>query len=805
MQRIQTWLWGGLFLLLLFTAVFFGYIGQDRVLLTTDAAIGYANASWDEVLRSVLPAWGDKVLLGGPNGGPSTQVAWLLLAVLPGILWNNVAYGLACLLGAAVLLWWLRKQCLCISAALLAGITACWLGSNFSLLYPGHGHKPYVILFFLLALIPTEQAAKGRLTSGLLWGSCVGLMFVQQPDVAFFFALFSGAYLVFRLWSAQGLRPLLWLKVLLPALALALLFAAGPLLSGYKYNVKDAAPVQAESAQAKWGYMTQWSFPPDEMIDFIAPGYTGWRSGEPDGPYWGRMGRSPGWEQTHQGYINFKLESVYLGFIPLAFALFALFSVLARGKYGSKGVKEYGGKSTRAEIIFWGCVSVIALLLAFGKFFPLYSLFYQLPIVNNIRNPNKFLQVFQVALAILAAYGVNTLFEARSQKSEGRSQKAACGEHSRTEVRGFFWVVAVALGVLGLWALGQTLGRPEDVARFVAFGWPPEVAGVMVQNKANALWYALLMAAVTAAIFAIYSFNWLQKLRRYGTGLAIGLVLLVAADAIKLSKHYVQPMPRSYIQANALTDFLKNNIGVQRVALLTQQSVYNIWLTYLLPFNRIPAFNFSQMPRMANDYKNFMAAGSKDPLRMWHFAAVKYLLGPASFEKQFPAGQVKKVFAYNLAAAPDNEFQVIPDSNGAHAVFELLDTVPRYALVARFEPASDEQALARIAGNGPLLSGQGQTGTVEVIRYRPGRVELKTQSDAPAMLRVAERWDPDWKAEVDGQPAAVQRIDYLCQGVTLSAGVHDVILTYSPSRLFFYMQCAGCLVLLAALFLKRSA
>ena len=328
MQKTPTWLWGGLFLLLLFTTVFFGYIGQDKVLLTTDAAIGSASTSWNEVLRGVFPTWGDKVFLGGPNGGASMTVVGLLLAVLPGILWNNLVYGLACLLGAGVLLWWLQRQSLCVSAALLAGITACWLGSNFSLLYAGHDQKPYVVLFFLLALIPAEQAAKGRLTSGLLWGSCVGLMFVQQPDVALFFALFSGAYLVFRLWSAQGLRPLRWLKVLLPALVLALVFAAVPLLSGYKYSVKDAAPVQTESAQAKWGFITQWSFPPEESIDFIAPGYTGWRSGEPDGPYWGRMGRSPGWEQTHQGYMNFKLESVYLGFIPLAFAFFALFVAL---------------------------------------------------------------------------------------------------------------------------------------------------------------------------------------------------------------------------------------------------------------------------------------------------------------------------------------------------------------------------------------------------------------------------------------------------------------------------------------------
>ena len=65
----------------------------------------------------------------------------------------------------------------------------------------------------------------------------------------------------------------------------------------------------------------------------------------------------------------------------------------------------------RAEIIFWGCAAVITLMLAFGKFFPLYALFYKLPFVNSIRNPNKFLQVFQLTLGILAAYGLDGMLQ----------------------------------------------------------------------------------------------------------------------------------------------------------------------------------------------------------------------------------------------------------------------------------------------------------------------------------------------------------------------------------------------------------
>jgi hypothetical protein len=354
---------------------------------------------------------------------------------------------------------------------------------------------------------------------------------------------------------------------------------------------------------------------------------------------------------------------------------------------------------------------------------------------------------------------------------------------------------------LTLWALSVSMNRTAGVAEFAAQGWPAEAARTIVANQGKALWHAAFMAAVTAAVFALFSFPNFKKLLRFKNWIAAGLVLLISADVLILSKHYVQKMPRSYIEANALTDFLKKNIGTQRVALLTQQSVYNLWLTYLLPYNQIPTFNFTAMPRMAEDYKNFLAAGSKDPLRMWRFSGVKYLLGPIGFEKQL-AGQVKKGFAYNLAGTADNEIRVIPDPNGAQAVFELLNTIPRYALLAGFDSASDGQSLARLSGNGGLLNGS-LTGSVEVVNYRPGRVELKTQSDAPAMLRVAERWDADWKADVDGHSTTVQRIDSLCQGVDLPAGPHRVVLVYSPSKLFFYMQCAGYLLLLTAFIVKR--
>ena len=49
------------------------------------------------------------------------------------------------------------------------------------------------------------------------------------------------------------------------------------------------------------------------------------------------------------------------------------------------------------------------------------------------------------------------------------------------------------------------------------------------------------------------------------------------------------------------------------------------------------------------------------------------------------------------------------------------------------------------------------------------------------------------------RPAEVQRIEYLCQGISIPDGTHDIVLSYSPSRFFFYIQCAGYLILFVTL------
>ncbi len=100
------------------------------------------------------------------------------------------------------------------------------------------------------------------------------------------------------------------------------------------------------------------------------------------------------------------------------------------------------------------------------------------------------------------------------------------------------------------------------------------------------------------------------------------------------------------------------------------------------------------------------------------------------------------------------------------------------------------------------LGGDPTPGSAEITRKEPNRVEVKTQSAAPAILVLSENHYPGWRAYVDGQSVEVMRVDYNLRGVALSAGSHLVTFVYQPKSvlvgLVISLLTFGALVLWSA-------
>lgn len=790
--------------ILLVAVAIFLPVWTGGTLMTTDDNIG-AVAGYKAQLSAGFgqQAWSESPLVGMPAGVASLNWSNFWIRYLPLRAFANTFHALSLVAGSLALGFYLFRKNLSLGAVLVAALAAFWVGTNFTLIHAGHIRKFSIVFLFCATLVCLDKLFETRRWNwGVIAGALVGMMFLEQQDVALFFGLFAGAYALFLVTSAARPEPrpptkgekregeapaepqksgaLANFARLVPVVAVALMICIGPVLSAYRQNVAGIASMEQSRAE-KWEFCTQWSQPPEESIDFIAPGYTGWRSGEPTGPYWGRMGRSAGWEQSRQGFMNFRLENTYLGIIPVLLALFALFAARS--------------SAHRAVIFFWGGAALVALLLAFGKYTPLYALFWQLPVINNIRNPNKFIQIFQIAVAILAAFGLDAVLR----------DKAAAKK--------FFWGAVGVFVVCLLWAFGSTTGQSGVAADFARQGWPSDMARVIATNQSSALWHAAFFAAVAVILFAIPKFVALQ---RHQTKLIAGLIILLAADAVWLSRHYVQKMPRGFIEENAVTRFLKKEPGAHRIATITQDGFYNLWLTYLFPYHDIPHFNFTQMPRMPQDYQQFLTALQRNPLRMWQLSGVGFLLGPAQVASQLPPGSYEAAMRFDVIPGADGSLSVQENPQGPHAIFRALKPAPRFALVGGVEQLGDSETLAKLSSPewspfdtilihpDELMTAtpaSDSVGTVEVVDEKANAITLKLNAREGGFLRFAGKHDTGWKAFTGGKPVNVLRADYLMQAIPVNAGEQIVEWRYEPAGAvsWIWLGGFGCTALAAIL------
>ena len=388
-------------------------------------------------------------------------------------------------------------------------------------------------------------------------------------------------------------------------------------------------------------------------------------------------------------------------------------------------------------------------------------------------------------------------------------------------VRIYLLILFGLAGILALAALFITFGWAGGVGRFMQEGWGG-FAAVIMRNRIVALWHGAFMVLCAAA------FLWLflaapRKPRIVFSLARWGLLLLVAVDALYLSRNYVKTLPMSAMAENEVIRLLKADMPERRVALVSQSGFYNIWLTYQFPYHGIKTLNVTQMPRMPVDYQNFLETAGRHPLRLWQMAAVGYVLAPAQVWGQIQQdARMREAFeltyAYNVIhdEMAVSVIPATPANPGQHVVLRLKVPAPRYALIAGWEKVADAEALARLADETdplfekvrvapesaeglPASTGRGMTGTVARRSGSARGIVLDVAADQPAILRIASKYDPAWNVRVDGRLATLRRVDYIFQGVYIAPGRHEVVLSFAPPTWPLWCQGIGVLLCLGAI------
>ena len=270
--------WLAAALVLLALALFRCALAPGNILMSTDDNIGAIAHARHAMPGSFLGWWSDAGLAGIPGFLP---VSWqyVLMWLLPVRFFTNWIHAIDLGLASFFLALFLRERGCRWPSCAVGLLAAHWVGSNFTLVYAGHTAKFGVVMFAALYLFLVERAVLRRsLRWAVLAGGALGAMFLEQQDVALFFAMPLGLYAVYATWRERmGAVPAL-LRILAPVVGVGLLVASRNLAGGRE--IVGSTVGGGEDPVARWEYATQWSWPPEESIDFVAPGYFGLRSGE---------------------------------------------------------------------------------------------------------------------------------------------------------------------------------------------------------------------------------------------------------------------------------------------------------------------------------------------------------------------------------------------------------------------------------------------------------------------------------------------------------------------------------------------
>jgi uncharacterized membrane protein YfhO len=115
-----------------------------------------------------------------------------------------------------------------------------------------------------------------------------------------------------------------------------------------------------------------------------------------------------------------------------------------------------------------------------------------------------------------------------------------------------------------------------------------------------------------------------------------------------------------------------------------------------------------------------------------------------------------------------------------NAVFSM-DSQQTLTLLSK--PEFDAQNTAIIAApnqSAADVSGTGPAGTVEVVSREPNSVTLDAHLTRPGYVMLLDRYDPDWEATIDGNPAPIFRANQIFRAVYSREGSHSIR--------FFYRQ-----------------
>ncbi len=709
---------------------------------------GYAYREFGaEVLRTTgeFAQWNPYILGGIPYaaaGGAGdvfypTFLLRLLLPVDVGITWS---FLLHLFLAGLFTFCFVRALGFTFWPAVFAGVAYMMSGQVASLVSPGHDGKMYVSALAPLLLWMIVRAVRdGRLWAWGMIALVTGLaILTPHNQMVYYLALLA---IPFTIWIAlRGndeplARPVALRRILIAGAAAALGVGIAALQFFPFYSYLDFA---ARGVARGYEYATSYSMPPEEMLNFYLPQFSGILDA-----YWGRN--------------LFKLHSEYVGAVVLLVAGLA-----------------FGATARRKHLWFWGVTGLIATLVALGGHTPFYRVWYLLPMMKVVRAPAMIFYIAQLAIAVFAAIGLERLLR------DGVKRGYLIGWGA------FAVVVLILAGGGALTSLAQSLASPERYA-FVE-----QNTGALVGGAVRSFLFAALAIAVI----------WAGSTRRLsGMAVAAALVALAAADLWSVERRYFRfSPPASELYATDPTiEYLQRLDEPGRVIALPLTDGGGpdpVLHGDALVRHRVRAVTGHQ----GNELQRWVElAGEKSPTpppnlfkrEFRRLANVRFWLTNVDLPPEHPQlpgmRLIRRVGPVTNASGNQVWLFELEEPNPAAWIAPLIAEAAPDAIRATVMDASFDLRRAALFDSSAAVQGAtlsvapAPLSTPVHVTYPSPReivVELGQPAPQGSALVVSENWYPGWYALIDGRAGPVARADYTLIGVPLPAGARRVQLFF---------------------------
>lgn len=471
------------------------------------------------------------------------------------------------------------------------------------------------------------------------------------------------------------------------------------------------------------------------------------------------------WTSLYDRPAQPLLYSLYLGLPVLALALLALAN---------------RARSPRAAAL--AGVAVLAVAFAMGPHGVLYGPLAELvPWLRMFRYPSKALLPAALAVALLAGLGARALTGA----ARGRLAVA----------------LLLILGSAGAFFVASRFEAAPTLSPLIGVAFALLLARQRVQQRAGVARVSLVVLATVDLVGAHLDLNATTPTALLTTPPAV-VAELARDDGRRVHVwDYLRPAGTSERLLGRADPYRPLTwppgldprvvgFATQRQALVAATGTF---------FGLETSFDFDNRglyPGDLNDIAYFLVRTEGTPvhLRLLQLGAVAKVV--ALHDRGLEGLRLERTLP-SLAGDPIRVFSVPEPRPRAWLVnrAQVKDGAP--AIRALLNPAFDPREEAVVATPISLQPSPLAPGSVRWLDRRADRQRLETDSPRPALLVLADGYDPGWRASVDGAPVALLRANLAFRAVPVPEGRHRVELVYRPGPVLAGLAVSGTAVLVA--------